>query len=367
MNQQAAIREKSEHRSGFPDWLYLVFLLFLFLGPIFNPEAEALDWAVAVVTAVVVAVIYLIGLRNPRLRNPSAVVMLAIGVVSTWLGTAAMGVVPIYAAALAAGFVSRRVLVWRLGFITLLTLLSMTLSSIPPPFVFLAFGPAIPMIWLIGFSVDIDIDLSRETTSLRAENARIQYLAIVTERERIARDLHDLAGQALTAIALRSELVQRLADTDPLRVREEAATIETTARETLASVRETVAGWQQVDLTDELDRATTALEAAGVEPHIEGDWRQDLAPSLETVLALALREAVTNVVRHAGAQSCHIALDGGRGTVSLSVSDDGRGLREPQGSGLRGMRERVMAAGGTMELRTGRGTRLLVSVPVGAQ
>src|SRR5690606_14939969 len=171
-----------------------------------------------------------------------------------------------------AGFVTRRVLVWRLGVITLLTVVAMAVSPIPAPFVFLAFGPALPLIWLIGFSVEADIDLSRETISLRAENARVRYLATVTERERIARDLHDLAGQALTAIALRSQLVQRLADTDPGRAIEEAAAIEATARETLASVRETVAGWQQVDLTDELDKATTALNAAGVEPGIEGDW-----------------------------------------------------------------------------------------------
>lgn len=142
--------------------------------------------------------------------------------------------------------------------------------------------------------------------------------------------------------------------------------METTARETLARMRETVAGWQQVDLSDELDRATTALGAAGVEAHIEGKWRQDLAPSVETVLALALREAVTNVIRHAGARSCLISLDGGPGEISLLVSDDGGGSREPEGSGLRGMRERVMAAGGTMKLTTGRGTSLLVRIPVGA-
>lgn len=367
MNQESAIREKSGHRSGFPEWLYLVFLLFVFLGPLLDPESTTFDWVVAAITAVVIAVIYLIGVRNRNVRVPASVAILAVGLLSTWLGTTAMGVAPVYAAALAAGFVTRRVLVWRLGFITLVTILAMAFSEIPSPFLFLAFGPAIPLIWLIGFSVDADLDLSRETISLRAENARVEYLATVTERERIARDLHDLAGQALTAIALRSELVQRLADTDPQRVVKEAAAIEATARETLASVRQTVAGWQQVDLSDELDKATTALEAAGIEPHIEGDWRQDLAPSVETVLALALREAVTNVVRHADALSCRISLNGGPGEVSLLVTDNGRGLGESEGSGLRGMRERVMAAGGTLQLTTGRGTSLLVTIPVGAR
>jgi two-component system sensor histidine kinase DesK len=367
VNQETAVREeKSGHRSGFPEWLYLGFLLFLFLGPVFNPDSTAVDWIVATVIAVVSAVIYMTAIRYRGFRMPAAAVILGVGAVSTLLGTAAMGVVPIYSAALVAGFVTRRVLVWLLGAITLLTVAAMAVSPIPPPFVFLAFGPALPLIWLIGFSVEADVGLSRETISLRAENARVQYLATVTERERIARDLHDLAGQALTAIALRSQLVQRIADADAGQAIEEAAAIEATARETLASVRETVAGWQQVVLTDELDKATTALNAAGVEPSIEGEWRQDLAPSVETVLALALREAVTNVVRHADARSCRISLNGGPGEVSLLVSDDGRGSREPEGSGLRGMRERVMAAGGRLAFTTGRGTSLLVTIPVGA-
>ena len=270
VREQSAVRERPGHRSAFPEWLYLVFLVFLFLGPVFNPDSTAIDWVVAAVTAVVCAVIFMIAIRYSGFRTPAAAVLLVVGVASTGLGSAAMGVVPIYSAALVAGFVSRRVLVWRLGFITLLTVVAMAVSPIPPPFVFLAFGPALPLIWLIGFSVEADIGLSRETISLRAENARVQYLATVTERERIARDLHDLAGQALTAIALRSQLVQRLAETDPRRAIEEAAAIEATARETLASVRETVAGWQQVALTDELDKAITALKVAGVEPQHRG-------------------------------------------------------------------------------------------------
>lgn len=366
MSQESAIRERSGHRSGFPEWLYLGFLLFLFVGPLFNPDAGAIDWIIATVTAIVSAAIYLVALQQRRLRMHAAVALLVVGVASTWLGTAAMGVVPIYSAALVAGFVTRRALVWRLGIITVLTLAAMVLSPIPPPFVFLAFGPALPLIWLIGFSVEADVGLSRETTSLRAENARVRYLATVTERERIARDLHDLAGQSLTAIALRSQLVQRIAETDPARAIEEAAAIEATARETLASVRETVAGWQQVVLTDELDKATTALKAAGVQPIIEGEWQRDLAPSVETVLALALREAVTNVVRHADARSCRIRLSGGDEEVALLVSDDGNGARNPEGSGLRGMRERVMAAGGRLEFVTEGGTSLLVTIPVGA-
>lgn len=255
---------KPERRSSFPDWLYLVFLAFVFLGPAFDPTHTPADWVVAIVTVVVSASIYLVGIGSRRLRTGAAVALVVVGVISTWLGTSVMGVIPIYAAALVAGFVPRRVLIGRLAVISAVTVLTMPLSPIPPPFLFLVFVPALPLIWLIGFSVQGDVDLNREAHSLRAENARVQYLATVTERERIARDLHDLAGQALTAVTLRSQLVQRLASTDPERARAEAAAIETTARETLASLRETVAGWQQVDLSDELDKATKKIGRAHV-------------------------------------------------------------------------------------------------------
>lgn len=366
MNQRPATKGKPERtRSGFPNWLYLVFLVFLLLGPVFDTDAGAEDWALAIGAIVVSAVIYLLGLKRQTLRNPAAVALIVLGVGVTWLGSAAMGVVPIYAAALASGFVDKQTLVRRLAIITAVTLASMLLSPIPVPYIFMVFVPAIPLIWLIGYSVHADMNLHREAHTLRAENARIQYLATVTERERIARDLHDLAGQALTAVALRSQLVQRLAATDPERAVAEAEAIESTARETLSSLRETVAGWRQVDLRDELDKGTKTLEAASVGVDVVGDWQRDLAPSVETILALALREGVTNVVRHSQANSCRISLDGDPGMVSLEIVDDGAGVRAPEGSGLSGMRERVVAAGGTMEVVGSPGTTLRISIPVG--
>lgn len=366
MTQRPPTTGKPERpRSGFPDWLYLVFLIFLLLGPVFDSDAGPEDWALAIGAIVVSAAIYLLGLRHQNLRDPAALALIVLGVGLTWLGSAAMGVVPIYASALAAGFVDKQTLIRRLVIITAVTLASMLISPIPAPYIFMVFVPAIPLIWLIGYSVHADMNLHREAHTLRAENARIQYLATVTERERIARDLHDLAGQALTAVALRSQLVQRLAATDPERAVTEAEAIEATARETLASLRETVAGWRQVDLRDELDKGVKTLEAADVEVGVAGDWQRDLAPSVETILALALREGVTNVVRHSSAKTCQIRLDGDPGTVTLEIIDDGLGTRAAEGSGLSGMRERVVAAGGTMNVVGGRGTTLRIDIPVG--
>jgi len=361
----------STHESATPQqnrfyelW-YLVFLLFMFVAPAFDPEAGVGDWLRAGVIVALTAAIFVYACVRRRYGLVAAVVLMVLAVVGTFLGTASMGALPIYAAALVGQVGTRREVIQRLALITVIVLATAPVAPIPMPYLLLAFGPALILVWLVGLSVHEDVSRSREADRLRAENARIQYLATVTERERIARDLHDLAGQALTAVSMRSQLVQRLADSDPERVKREAAAIEETARQTLASLRETVAGWQQVDLDDELAKGRDALEAVGVAVDVRGEWRQDLAPSVETVLALALREAVTNVVRHAQASHCVITLDGSPGEVVLEVADDGVGAREPEGSGLRGMRERVMAAGGRVERSGPPGTRLRVSLPVG--
>ena len=94
MNQETATSGKGRRRSHFPDWLYLVFLAFVFLGPVFDPTTTTADWILASVTVVVSAVVYLIGMKYRRLRTGAAVALLAVGVVTTWMGTSAMGVIP---------------------------------------------------------------------------------------------------------------------------------------------------------------------------------------------------------------------------------------------------------------------------------
>ena len=119
--------------------------------------------------------------------------------------------------------------------------------------------------------------------------------------ERIARDVHDIAGQALTAIIVRSQLVQRLAATDQRRATEEADEVERIARDALSSIRDSVAGWHQASLLGRTRCAPRCTAAAGTELETLGEFEVDLAPSVENVLALGLREAVTNVLRHAKA------------------------------------------------------------------
>lgn len=174
-------------------------------------------------------------------------------------------------------------------------------------------------------------------------------LALVEERERVARDVHDVLGHSLTVVTVKAELAERLVAIDPARATAELVEIQALARQALAEIRETVGGLRVASLVDELETARMALAGAGIEATVPADPAA-VDPRHRTVLAWVLREAVTNVVRHSDADSCVIEI----GRELLRVSDDGRGLeKRREGNGLRGARERVAAAGGTLTVSTG--------------
>lgn len=356
-------REPRE-RSVLSTWGYLIFLGFILLSPTFETDPASYRWPLEIAVVVVAGAAFIWGsIRGQTEKWVSAAFLVAIAIAVTPTGSSAISVLPIYAAALIATFGTRRQVYIRLAVISVLTLAVLPTSPVPWPFVlFLAF-PAV-FVWIVGAAVYEDVALESHADALRAENARIEYLATVTERERISRDLHDLAGQALTGLILRSQLVQRLAPEDPARAIEEARAMESEARGLLAQFRGTVSGWQQATLIDELDGARRALGAAEV-GLIEDVETVALAPSVETVLALALRESVTNVVRHSQARTCRIGFGQGDGVVTLSVVDDGVGAHDGAGSGLRGMRERVIAAGGQLSITDDGGTSVHVEIPIG--
>lgn len=197
----------------------------------------------------------------------------------------------------------------------------------------------------------------------------IVQLAAVAERERIARDLHDVLGHTLSVIVLKAELAGRLMQRDPERAAREIADVESTARTALAEVRETIGGFRSRGLAAELAAAKRTLEAAGVTlacnavPNAESNLRG----TEETVLSLAMREAVTNIVRHAEATKCLMRFEQtGDGFHALLVEDDGAHSVRHEGNGLRGMRERVQALGGRFSIHSEHGTRLLIELPITA-
>ncbi len=205
---------------------------------------------------------------------------------------------------------------------------------------------------------------ARANAKLRMAQSEIEQLAKTAERERIARDLHDVLGHTLSLIAVKSELAGRLLATDPAKTARELAEIQTTARRALSEVRQTVSGYRAQGMEAELQQAAAALLAAGIAVTSRPGRPPRLAPQQEASLALVLREGVTNIVRHSGARSCSFTLESGADETVLELRDDGCGFPGAEGNGLRGMRGRVRELGGRMELRSDQGAVLRVVLPV---
>jgi two-component system sensor histidine kinase DesK len=204
---------------------------------------------------------------------------------------------------------------------------------------------------------------TRHIEKLRRAHDEIEHLAKIAERERIARDLHDVLGHTLSLITLKSELAGKLIERDAAQAKKEIHDVEQTARQALADVRQAIGGYRSKGLVEEIKQARSTLETAGVKADVRS-MPVTLSATHESVLALVLREAITNVVRHAQARHCLVQLERVNGHCRLEIQDDGRGGSSAEGNGLRGMRERVEALGGIVERDTRRGTRLTIALPV---
>ena len=208
----------------------------------------------------------------------------------------------------------------------------------------------------------------RANRELRAAREELARLAVSEERLRIARDLHDLLGHTLSVVALKSELAGKLVERDPGRASAELRDVQEVTRQALAEVREAVHAYRQLALRDALDGARTALEAAGIDCRVD-EAELELPADVEAVLAWAVREATTNVVRHSGAHRCAIRVVSDGAVAAVEVEDDGAGgTPGPGGSGLAGLAERAERVHGRLDAgaRPGGGYRLAVTVPVGA-
>ena len=345
-------------------WYSLLYLGFLFVPAVaFWTRDVGVNWALTLASIGVFLPLYVVMFRHNDWRATVAI-----------LGTAALGclLLPynpfsntyiIYACAGAAYLpFPRNLLVAAVSFAAFAaTALS---SNMPSGIaVFLLSLTALVSILVMVSNLMMRAKAAKQA-ALKLSQEEVSRLAALAERERIGRDLHDLLGHTLSVIAIKSELAARLSDRDPAAAKAEIEDVERIAREALGQVRGAVAGMRAVGLKAELANARLALAAVEVDfEYTSVD--QPLHSEIETVLALALREAVTNIIRHAKARrvSARFAVEGER--VVLVVRDDGRGGARLDGNGLTGMRERVEALGGALSVVSlaGQGTELDLRLP----
>lgn len=206
-----------------------------------------------------------------------------------------------------------------------------------------AFGVVAGALAIFGFKTVLR--RNADLVSAHEENA---HLLVDNERNRFARDLHDILGHSLTVITVKAELAGRLIDVDPARAKAEITDLERLSRDALADIRRAVEGYRELTLPGELARAKAALATAQIAPRVP--LTTDSVPTeLRELFAWSVREGVTNVIRHSGARRCEIRIS----DASLLIRDDGNGCSDgPEGSGLTGLRERASAVGAVVTTRS---------------
>ena len=221
---------------------------------------------------------------------------------------------------------------------------------------------------LAGLAMNAVRQLIAVNAALYATRAELADLAVARERDRLAHELHDLLGRTLSLIAVKAELASRLSARRDASAEAELGEVQRLARQAVRDVREAVAGTHAPSVDAELAEAAVALRAAGIEASID-TATAGIDPAHETTIAWALREAVTNVVKHSGARTCRIALDATDGCTTLEIGDDGHGPAGGEsGTGLDGLANRVHALRGTIQVgpNEGHGFRLRVQLGAGA-
>lgn len=348
--------------SGNP-WMpvvHLVWLVYVIGTPMFMPNLALWRVAVTYLSLIPFLLIYRQAFFGDMRHLPACALAMSL------LGIALIPVSTSWSYVIYAGVVitlldtSRRVLT-SLGALSAAFAISAAVTRFPPAMIAIALL-TMAVVWTLTYFHRQGV---RRDAALRLSQDEVRRLAAMAERERIGRDLHDLLGHTLSLVAIKSELADRLFERDPERARAELRETREVARQALAQVRSAVTGIRSTGLAAELASSRLMLETAGVSLDIERAAHA-LPDAIEDALAMVLREAVTNIQRHAHARRVRFRLSVAPMQVAMHIDDDGRGGSLREGNGLRGMRERIASIGGALVLDStpGQGTHIEVTVPL---
>ena len=332
---------------GWAPYLWLVYFGFFWLQYFFQPPA-APTLALAIASNALFLVIYFSAFR----RSGRAALMHVLALAALGMAWAPFNIGANAFFVFAGAFCMlvgppRRAWTVLLGLLVTVGLLAVLVQ--PQPWFWL---PALLGTFVVGAANIHFAEQERRNAALKLSQSEVRQLARVAERERIARDLHDVLGHRLSVIVLKSELARKLLERDPERARTEIAEVERSAREALSEVREAIAGYRERSLSAELEQARLALTSADVDLELRVDEALALDAQTEAVLTLVIREAVTNIIRHARAHRCwiHLSRSTPDAELVLEIGDDGGGRIRPEGGGVDGMRARIEALGGLFRL-----------------
>lgn len=356
-----AAESVAKGKSPWVDAVHLLWSAWIFITPVFAPDTWNLRWILfTVVTYPVFLLLYLmccVASRRSSRWYAGGLVVLSLSLLPWYpsgLTYFVFGCVMVRVCRMP----FRQYMLALIG-LNLLLLSEAWLLRYPWQAIF-----SIPIVtFIIGLIINAERTSNEMDAELRLSHEEVRRLAATAERERIGRDLHDLLGHTLSLITLKLELSGKLFDRDNEAARREVAEAEKVARHALAEVRAAVTGIRATDLAAELASARLLLASSGV--HLDYQLAaRNLPEAVERSLALVIREASTNIVRHARASEASVRLSEEGRAVLLEIADNGRGGVGDDGNGLCGMRERVKAIGGqlTIESPRGGGTRLIVRV-----
>lgn len=355
--------------------VWLVYLIFFVMGPLINGQSEEL-FRTAAILGIFVPLYFWTHRQNGYQALPALLLMTGLGYYGC-LSNLGAATFYIYAAALGVRLgTPSRAFYWLGALLLLLSVI--TVFGHGHTFYMVPMVVSTAMIGLLCIHQE---NVEKKNDELRQSREEVTRLAKTAERERIARDLHDLLGHTLSLVVLKSQLAGRLlaragegkegptGSTSAERAAAEVAEVERIARQALQEVRTAVAGWRSAGLEQEIANARSACELSGLRflGTVDAQQLAELPPLVEGAMAMALREAVTNLLRHAEATLCRIRLSRQAEHYQLEIEDDGRGLakKSPDGQGMASIRQRVAQLGGTATWLSaeGGGTLLRLELP----
>lgn len=230
------------------------------------------------------------------------------------------------------------------------------------PFPFFAF-PALSGLATIGIIGYVEKLRMEARMSQQKSHQEIEQLAVIAERERIARDLHDILGHTLSSIALKAELAEKLLTQEKTeQAKQHLSELHQIARNSLSLVRQTVSGYKHRGLSGEVMELCEKLRQSGFVVDLNGDIPQ-LSPRAETAIILALTELTTNVLRHSNGNRCQIEFQQNCDKILVRMHDNGEVKALIPGNGLQGIQERLNALTGDLQSSIHKGCEFVISLP----